>query len=77
VDTKQRIRQLMDDRNWSEYRLAKETGLPSSTIANIFYRNTIPGILTLETTCSAFGITLSQFFGDGELLSLNQEQREL
>ena len=77
MDTKQRIRELMAQRQWSEYRLAIASGLSQSTIANIFSRNTTPSIATLESICSAFGITLAQFFSDGEMVELTPEQREM
>ena len=77
MDAKQRIRELMAQRQWSEYRLAIASGLSQSTIANIFSRNTTPSIATLESTCSAFGITLAQFFSDGEMVELTPEQREM
>ena len=73
----QRIKQLAAARGWTEYRLVKETGLAASTIANIYHRNTIPSIPTLEILCRTFGITLSQFFSDDNMVSLSKEQREL
>ena len=75
MDAKQRIRELMAQRQWSEYRLAIASGLSQSTIANIFSRNTTPSITTLESICSAFGITLAQFFSYGEMVELTPEQR--
>lgn len=77
MDTHKRIRWFMDERNWSEYRLAIESGLAQSTIANLFKRNTLPSIATLEAICKAFGITLSQFFCEGTLTELTCEQKEL
>ncbi len=78
MDIIQRIDSLMEERNWSDYKLSVESGLSSSTIANIHRRNTIPSIPTLEAICDAFGITLSQFFNE-ELITvqLNSEQQEL
>lgn len=67
MDTLQRLHQLLDERGWSEYRLAKNCGLSNSTIANIYHRNTIPSISTLEAICTSFGISLSQFFAEGEM----------
>ena len=64
-------------RGWTEYRLAKESGLSNSTIANIFRRNNAPSIVTLEAICGGFGITLAQFFADNDLVELNEEQRQL
>lgn len=73
-----RLRELMNSRGWSEYRLAKESKLPMSTISNIFHRGSIPSIPTLETLCNTFGISLGQFFSDGdEPISLTPEQKEL
>ena len=78
MNTIERIKNNMRLRGWSEYRLAKESGLSQSTIANIFRRSTMPSIPTLEIICNAFGITLSQFFLDNnEDSSLSDEQKEL
>ena len=74
----ERIDQLMEERGWSDYRLSLESGLSSSTIANIHRRNTVPSITTLEAICDAFGITLSQFFaGDDASVQLTPEQKEI
>lgn len=75
--TNERIRQLMDERDWTEYRLAKESNLSQSTIANLFKRNTTPSVTTLEAICSGFGITLAQFFSEGNIVELTDEQKEL
>lgn len=78
MDTILRLRELMNSRGWSEYRLAKKSKLSMSTISNIFHRGSIPSIPTLETLCNTFGISLGQFFSDGdEPISLTPEQKEL
>ena len=77
MDAKARIRELMAERKWSEYRLAIASGLSQSTVANIFNRNTTPSIATLESICAGFGITLAQFFAEGEMVELTEEQREM
>ena len=67
MTVQQRIRELMEQRGWSEYRLAKESGLSQSTV-------TIP---TLEAICKAFHISLSEFFAEeNEPLFLTPDQRE-
>ena len=55
----------------------KETHLAASTIANIFHRGTIPGIPTLEILCDTFGISLCQFFAEGDFIALTVEQKAL
>lgn len=77
MNTNDRLRKLMKEREWTEYRLSKECGLSESTLANIFRRNTVPSITTLETICDAFGITLSQFFAEGEMVELTPELKVL
>ena len=78
MDVIKRIDFLMKERNWSDYKLAAESGLSSSTIANIHRRNTVPSIATLEAICSAFGITLAQFFNEETaVVQLSKEQQEL
>lgn len=78
MDVIERIDKLMKEHNWSDYKLAAESGLSSSTIANIHRRHTIPSITTLESICNAFGITLSQFFNESySSVQLSKEQQEL
>lgn len=78
MDAQKRIRQLMEEHGWSEYRLSKESKLSQSTIANVFKRNNAPTLPTLEAICKVFGITLPQFFSEGsDPIELTEEQKEL
>ena len=77
MDVHQKLWQILKERGWSEYRLAKECGLSQSTLANIFKRNTSPSIPTLETICRGFGITLSQFFAEGDMVEMTPELKAL
>ena len=77
MDAKQRIRELMQERQWSGYRLAIASGLSQSTVANIFNRNTTPSVATLEAICCGFGITLAQFLAQGNMVELTDEQHAM
>ena len=77
MDTHSRLQQLMAERGWTAYRLSKESGLSESTLANIFKRNTVPSIATLEAVCTAFGISLAQFFAESDMVELTPELKEL
>ena len=78
MDVIQRIDDIMKERGWSYYKLSIESGLSSSTITNIYRRNTVPSITTLEAICNDFGITLSQFFAEEEdFVQLSPEQKEM
>lgn len=72
MDVIKHLREMMKERQWSEYRLAKEAQLSQSTITNIFHRNTLPSVPTLKIICDAFGITLSQFFAEEKAFSAAQ-----
>ena len=77
MDTHARLHILLEERGWTEYRLSKVCGLSESTLANIFRRNTVPSISTLEAICNGFGISLSQFFAEGNMVELTPELKEL
>lgn len=77
MDVKARLQQLMDERGWTIYRVAKEADIPWSTVRNMFKRNTEPSITTLECICRGLGITLSQFFDLDNESGLSWEQRRL
>ena len=77
MDVHQKLDQLMQNRGWSAYRLSKECGLSESTIANILKRNATPSISTLESLCAGFGITLSQFFADDDMVECTPEIKRL
>lgn len=77
MDVHERLKEILNERGWSEYRLARECGLSDSTIHNIYRRNTSPSIPTLEIICHGFGITLSQFFAEGEMVELSPELKAL
>ncbi len=77
MDVLGRIKRLMEQRGWSVYRLGKKSGLAQSTLSHVFRKDSEPTISTLETICKAFGLTLGEFFAEGELVPLTEEQREL
>ena len=62
MNVQKRLRELMNERNWSCYRLAKESDLSQSTVANLFDRNNSVSIPVLEIICEGLGISMSQFF---------------
>mgnify|MGYP002869331421 CR=1 FL=1 len=77
MDVKARLKQLMDERGWTIYRVAKEAGIPWSTVRNMFKRNTEPSIATLECLCKGMGMTLPQFFDTDNTMGLSSEQAEI
>ncbi len=64
MDVLKKINKLRLDRNWSVYKLSVESGVSQSTLTNMFNRETLPSITTLESICDAFSMTMSEFFDE-------------
>ncbi len=77
MDILGKIIQLKNERNWSTYKLAEESGITQSTLANMFSRKTMPSIQTLSNICSAFGITLSEFFEESTPKDMSVEDKRV
>ena len=63
-ETLLKIEKLLKERNWSIYRLSKESEVPFSSLNNLFSRNNEPSLPNLRKICKGFNITLSEFFSD-------------
>ena len=57
-----RIKELCAIRDWTLYRLAKESGITYSTLCTMLHKSTSPSIPTLIKLCNGFGISLTDFF---------------
>ncbi len=77
-----KIAKLMEERNWSFYRLAKESNIPYSSLNSMFQKNNQPTISTLEKICSGFHISMAEFFLDcppyrEESYTFTDEEKEI
>ena len=71
---KNRILQLLGEKNMSIHKLATESAVPPSSIKNILYgKSQNPGIVTIKMLCDGFGISLVEFFNTKEFQELDQE----
>lgn len=77
MDILERLHNLLDEKGWTVYRLAKNSGLSQATVTNIFSRNALPTILTLEKMCESFHLSLSQFFAEGEMVELSPKLKDV
>ena len=74
----EKIKKMQEERGWSTYKLADESCLTQSTLSYMFARGTCPTVDTLEKICEAFGISLSEFFQEGERKTyVSSEESEL
>lgn len=69
-DVISRIDALCQARSWSYYRLAKESGIPYSTLNTMLHKTYVPTVPSLMKLCDGFGITLAQFFSEEDEVSL-------
>lgn len=75
-----KIEQERLNRNWTEYTLAKNSGIAQSTISTWYRKQLQPSIASIEKICAGLGITLSEFFEESEpeyAKSMTAEQRDL
>lgn len=66
-DVLAKIDEYRTARNWSFYRLAKESGIQYSSLHSMFEKNTQPTIPTLTKLCAGLGISMSDFFSGEEI----------
>lgn len=69
------IKELCSRRNWTYYKLAKESNIPHSSLNTMLNKQHIPSMNNLIKICNGFGITLSQFFS--EMDTPTDEQTEI
>ena len=73
-----RINELCKTHSWSYYRLAKESGIPYSTLNTMLHKTYVPTVPSLMKICDGFGITLAELFNeDTEVSILTEKEREL
>ena len=71
----ERIKELCEARSWTFYRLAKEAGIPYSSLSTILHKSYVPTLPSLMKLCDGFGITLAQFFSpEDEPAKLTKDQ---
>ena len=69
MDVNERLRKMLDERGLTTYKMAELSGLSHTTLANVFKRNTVPSINTLQAICKGFGIF--------KILNLNYSRHRL
>lgn len=75
---KMRIKQLLEERNWSANHLAEVADISAASITNWHKRNTTPSLEAIIKICDAFGIAVSEFFNESSKpVELTKTQQEL
>lgn len=72
-----RINDLCKARSWTYYRLAKESGIPYSTLNTMLHKTYVPTVPSLMKLCDGFGISIAEFFSEhDETILLSKKQKE-
>lgn len=65
-------------RGWSEYTLAKNSGISQSTISTWYRKNFEPSVASIEKICKGLDMTLPQFFSyENKNNALTASQQEI
>lgn len=76
-DIRERIHLLKKERQWSDYKLARQAGIPQSTLTNLTSRGNDPTLQTLSKIAVAFNMTLLELLDfDNNMVSLTDENKE-
>ena len=67
MDILEKVKKLQKEKGLNNAQLAKQAGLPPTTIQNLYKRSNQPTFPTLQALCKAFGITVAQFFAEGNV----------
>ncbi|MBE5938732.1 MAG: helix-turn-helix transcriptional regulator [Lachnospiraceae bacterium] len=59
-----KLQSLLDEREWTLYKLAKESGVPYSSISTMYRNDNHPTISTLEKFCNGLNISMAEFFSE-------------
>ena len=72
-----KITSLCEKRDISKYRLSQLSGISQSSLGRIMAQENLPSLITLEKICVALGVTLSQFFQEGNSENLTEKQKKV
>lgn len=73
-----KIEELCSKSGITRYQLSLRSGISQSALSDIVKKKNVPTLISVERICTAFGITLAQFFAQEEAIpDLSEEQKKL
>lgn len=83
-DTKEKCRelaakfkQLCAERGTTPYKIARHSGLSSSTVSCFLTGKTVPRIDTMMILCNQLGISITDIFDEREMVEVHAQEEEL
>ena len=78
MNVQDRILELMKERKWTKYKLAKEAGFYQTTVYDWFNeKHYTPNRASIESICLAFDISQAEFYSRVDESDLTSEQTSL
>lgn len=60
--SRERMKQLMEDKDMTAYKLAKLSGFPKSTVGNYLRGSSALNPIFLDAFCKVVGISMAEFY---------------
>lgn len=76
-DPIKRIVEICQERNWTFYKLAKQSGIPYSTLSTMLKKTSAPSLPSIIRICEGFDISLSDFFSTDYRPALTRNEYEI
>lgn len=72
-----RINELRRKKGWSQYELAKVTGISKNAVYAWNRNGAVPSLCNIQLICDAMDITIEQFFCGTGSYNLSEDERRL
>ena len=77
MEIARRFEQLCEDRGTTHYKIARYSGLSSSTVSYFLASKTVPSIDTVMIRCNQLGVTVVDVFDEREPAEVYAQDEEL
>lgn len=73
----EKFKQLCAERGTTPYKIARHSGLSSSTVSCFLTGKTVPRIDTMMILCNRLGISITDIFDEQEMVEVHAQEEEL
>lgn len=77
TEVARRFEQLCEERGTTPYKIARYSGLSSSTVSCFLAGKTVPRIDTVMMLCNQLGVTVTDIFDEREMAEVHAQDEEL
>ena len=77
VEVARRFEQLCEERGTTPYKIARYSGLSSSTVSCFLTGKTVPRIDTMMMLCNQLGVSVTDIFDEREMAEVHAQDEEI